>query len=256
MLVSVIMPTYNSGRYIGQAVQSVLDQTLTDWELWIVDDCGTDNTREILQPHLAHCPQICYIRLNKNEGPAAARNAALRRAGGRYIAFLDSDDIWLPDKLEKQLAFMHQTGAPFSCTAYERMNENGESLRTACYPPPKTDYNRMLRLSNPIGNSTVIYDQETLCRYEVPPIKKRNDFALWLKILHDTPFCAGMPETLARYRVREGSVSGKKLAQARFHWQLYRQIEGLNALKSCWYMLCWATVKGTGIGLDRRKTQQ
>lgn len=252
MLVSVVMPTYNCGKYIAESIESVLHQTIPDWELQIVDDCSTDNTQEILQPYLERYSNIHYYRLLKNSGPAAARTEAIKRATGKYIAFLDSDDLWMPDKLEKQIAYMEHTGIAFSCTGYEQIDEYGKSLHVVCIPPKKTDYNKMLRLSNPIGNLSVMYDQSKLGKYEVPPIKKRNDFALWLKILHDTPYCGGMSEILAKYRVRKNSVSSNKLGQAKYHWELYRKIEKLNLVKASWAMVCWAWVKGTGIGLVKK----
>lgn len=252
-LVSVIMPTYNCAAFICEAVDSVLAQTLTDWELEIVDDCSTDETFEVLQPYLHKYPNIHYYCLEKNGGPAVARTEAIRRANGKYIAFFDSDDLWHPEKLERQIKFMEETGAKFSCTAYSQMDEHGNSLGLVCYPPEKTDYSKMLRLSNPIGNTTVVYDQEALGKYKVPSIKKRNDFALWLKILRDTDICAGIQEVLATYRIRSNSVSSNKLGQAKYHWQLYFEIEKLGLIKSCFYMFCWAFVKGTGIGLNRRK---
>ena len=252
-LVSVIMPAYNCGRYIAQAAQSVIGQTLTDWELQIVDDCSTDDTREVVERLAAQETRIHYTRLAQNGGPAAARNQALRRAAGRYVAFLDSDDLWAPDKLERQIAFMERTGAKFSATAYDQIDESGKLLPTVCLPPRKTSYRKMLLLSNPIGNSTVMYDQQVLGRFEVPPIRRRNDFALWLRILKKTPCCMGMDDILTHYRVRGSSVSSNKLAQARYHWQLYREIEELSVLKSAYYLGCWAFVKGTGIGLRRRK---
>lgn len=253
MLVSIIMPTYNCAGLIAESIESVLAQTHREWELLIVDDCSTDNTKQVVQPYLDRYPEISYECLTENGGPAAARNAALRRAKGRYIAFLDSDDLWVPEKLEKQIAFMQQSGEVFTCTAYDQMDEQGRSLHVRCIPPLQTDYRTCLRLSNPIGNLTVMYDQQALGRYQVPPIRKRNDFALWLRILHDTPCCAGMQESLAFYRIRENSVSTHKLQQARYHWQLYYQIEHLGLLKSAWAMLCWAWVKGTGLGLHREK---
>ncbi|MGN0777515.1 MAG: glycosyltransferase family 2 protein, partial [Aristaeellaceae bacterium] len=224
-LVSVIMPTYNCGQFIAQSIQSVIDQTVTDWELLIVDDGSTDSTGAAVKPFMQGDPRIHYMRLAHNGGPAAARNEGLRRAAGKYIAFLDSDDLWVPEKLDKQMAFMASTGATFCATAYDQMDERGSALPTVCLPPHKTTYRKMLRLSNPIGNSTVMYDQSVLGRLEVPPIRKRNDFALWLKILKTTPCCMGMDDVLAHYRVRENSVSSNKLAQARYHWQLYREIE-------------------------------
>lgn len=254
MLVSIIMPTYNCGKYIGASIDSVLAQTVTDWELQIVDDCSTDNTAEVLAPYLAAHSNIHYYRLPRNSGPAAARTEAMNRASGKYAAFLDSDDLWHPQKLEKQLAFMREKGAKFSCTAYSLMDTDGTPLNRAMIPPEKTDYNKCIRLSNPFGNLTVMYDQESLGRYQVPPILKRNDFALWLQILRDTQFCYGMPEVLASYRTgRANSVSSNKLKLAKYHWQLYREIEHHSLLRSAYEVGCWAVVKGTGIGLNRKK---
>ena len=150
---------------------------------------------------------------------------------------------------------MEKSGARFSATAYDQIDENGKPLSTVCLPPHRTTYQKMLLLSIPIGNSTVMYDQQALGRFEVPPICKRNDFALWLKILKATPCCMGMDEILTHYRVRGNSVSSNKLAQAKYHWQLYRKIEGLGILQSLFYVGCWAFVKGTRIGLHRHKSQ-
>lgn len=251
--VSVIMPTYNCGRFIAKSIQSVIDQTVTDWELMIVDDCSTDNTGEMVELFAKGDLRIHYMRLAQNGGPAAARNEGLRRASGRYIAFLDSDDIWVSDKLERQIAFMEKTGAKFSATAYDQIDESGAPLPTVCLPPHRTDYRTMLLLSNPIGNSTVMFDQNALGKFETPLIRKRNDFALWLKILKRTPVCAGMDDVLTHYRVRTNSVSSNKLAQAKYHWQLYREIEKLGILQSIFYLGCWMFVKGTEIGLRRKQ---
>lgn len=254
MLVSVIMPTYNCGSFIAQSIDSVLAQTVTDWELQIVDDCSTDNTVQVLQPYLEKYKNIHYYCLEKNGGPAAARTEAMKRASGKYLAFLDSDDVWLPEKLEKQLAFMKQTGAAMSCTAYQQMDADGNPLHVTVIPPKKVSYRSCIRLSNPIGNLTVMYDQEALGRFEVPPIRKRNDFALWLQILKKTEYCYGMEEPLAVYRLgRAGSVSHNKLGQAKYHWQLYHEIEGHSVIRSLYELGCWAFVKGTGIGLNIKK---
>lgn len=253
MLVSVVMPTHNCENYILQSVDSVIRQTLSDWELQIVDDRSTDRTSEVLRPYLEKYPNIHYHVLPEHGGPAAARTEAIRRAGGKYIAFLDSDDLWTPDKLEKQTAFMERSGARFSCTAYRQMDADGNDLHTALIPPEKTDYRSCIRLSNPIGNLTAMYDQEALGKFEVPPIKKRNDFALWLQILKKTDHCYGLQEILGVYRLgRAGSVSHNKLAQAKYHWQLYHEIEGHGVVRSVYEIGCWAFVKGTGIGLHRR----
>lgn len=254
MLVSIVMPTYNCGRYIAQSIDSVLAQTVTDWELLIVDDCSTDNTAEIVGEYTQKYPNIHYACLEKNGGPAVARTEAMRRANGKYIAFLDSDDLWVPEKLARQIDFMQKNKAAFSCTAYRWMDADGNALDTVCYPHKKTNYMKCVCLSNPIGNLTVMYDQEALGKFEVPSIRKRNDFALWLQILKKTDCCYGMQENLATYRLgRKDSVSQNKLGQARYHWQLYHEIEGHNLLRSAFEMGCWAFVKGTGFGLIRRQ---
>ena len=240
MLVSVIMPTYNCGRFIEESVLSVIAQTVTDWELQIVDDCSTDNTLEVLKPYLEKYPNIHYYCMEKNGGPAAARNEALSRATGKYIAFLDSDDLWTPNKLERQIALMERHGAHFSATGYRHMDEDGTLTEICRVPPVKVDYNGMLRLANPIGNSTVMYDRELLGHLRVPPIKKRNDFALWLEILRVAPCCVGTEEILAKYRIRNSSVSSNKKVLAKYHWMLYRDLEKLSLAKSVWAMGCWA----------------
>lgn len=233
MLVSVIMPTYNCGRFIAKSIDSVIAQTVTDWEICIVDDCSTDNTVEVLQPYLDRYPNIRYTRLEKNGGPAVARTEALRMATGKYVAFLDSDDLWVPEKLEKQIAFMEENGILFSCTAFRHIDEEGNLQDVVRIPPQKMDYNKMLYMSNPTGNLTMMYNREVLGDYEVHPIKKRNDFALWLQVLRDAPFCAGMPEVLAYYRIRSNSVttSSKKFQLVKYHWDLYRNYEKLPLWK-------------------------
>lgn len=253
-LVSVIMPTYNCGQYIAESIDSVISQTYTNWEIQIVDDCSTDNTREILKQYLEKYDNIHYFCLKKNSGPAVARTEAIKRANGKYVAFLDSDDLWDREKLKKQIRFMEEKGVLFSCTAYRQMSEDGRDLHTVLFPPQKISYNKCILLSNPIGNLSVIYDQEVLGKFEVPPIKKRNDFALWLQILKKTDYCYGYEEVLGTYRLgRKGSVSSNKAKQIKYHWQLYKQIEGHGFLRSLFEVGCWAFVKGTGIGIKKHR---
>lgn len=252
MLVSIIMPTYNCGKFIAQAIDSVLAQTITDWELVIVDDCSGDNTAEIIQEYrMKDCRIQCHF-LDHNCGPAAARTQAIQHASGKYVAFLDSDDIWHPLKLEKQIAYMEEIGADLSATAYRKMNVDGYLLPTVCYPPRKMDYVSCIRNGDPIGNLTVMYNQERLGKFEVPPIRKRCDFALWLQILKRTPYCYGLQENLAFYRYgRADSVSSNKLDLIRYHWQLYREIEGHGLLRSSFELSCWVFAKCSGIGMKR-----
>ena len=254
VLVSVIMPTYNSGKFIAESIDSVIGQSVTDWEILIVDDHSTDNTVEILRPYIKNFPNIHYYRLPMNSGPAVSRTEAIKHASGKYCAFLDSDDLWMPDKLEKQIVFMEKSGVKFSCTAYRKIDEKGRDLHTVIFPPKKTSYKKCILLSNPIGNLTVMYDQESLGKFEVPLIRKRNDFALWLQVLKKTPFCYGMSDVLGIYRSgRVGSVSYNKIAQAKYHWQLYHEIEGHGLIRSVCEIGCWAFVKGTGFGLKKKR---
>ena len=144
------------------------------------------------------------------------------------MAFLDSDDIWHAEKLERQTAFMEENGYDFSFTSYEKIDENGEKLGVVVKAPEKVDYNRLLYLGDPIGNLTVVFNADIIGKHMVPDIQKRNDFALWLSILKDNEYAYGLDEVLAQYRVRIGSVSSKKLRLIKYHWKLYREIEKLS----------------------------
>lgn len=250
-MVSVVMPTYNCASFIQEAVESVVAQTYPSWELIIVDDCSTDNTKAVLAPYLAKYPNIHYTFLEKNSGPAVARSEALKQVKGDYVAFLDSDDLWTPNKLSLQIDFMKQKKVPFSATGYELIGEDGTSKGIALLPPQKTNYDKMLRLSCPVGNLTIMYDRRIIGDQQVPSIKKRNDFALWLQILHKTDACYGMPNVLGKYRVRKSSISRNKLTLLSYHWDLYYHIEKLGVVKSVWYICCWVFIKGTKIGIKR-----
>ena len=200
-----------------------------------------------------HDPRIHYIYLQENGGPAKARNEALCLAQGDYIVFLDSDDIWHPQKLEQQLAFMDEKNCFFSCTGHQKMDESCKMLNTAILPHVTVGYWKTYFLSNPIGNSTVIYDRHYFGDRQVPLIRKRNDFALWLQLLRDGARCYGLEGILMDYRVRKQSVSSNKLGLAKYHWELYRQVEKRNLPISALGVLSWAFVKGTGFGLRVRK---
>lgn len=250
-MVSVVMPTYNCASFIQEAVESVVAQTYPSWELIIVDDCSTDNTKAVLAPYLAKYPNIHYTFLEKNSGPAVARSEALKQVKGDYVAFLDSDDLWTPNKLSLQIDFMKQKKVPFSATGYELISEDGTSKGIALLPPQKTNYDKMLRLSCPVGNLTIMYDRRIIGDQQVPAIKKRNDFALWLQTLHKTDACYGMSDVLGKYRVRSQSVSRNKFKLLPYHWHLYHHIEKLGVIKSSWYILCWAFIKGTKIGITK-----
>ena len=240
--VSIITPTYNCGKYIGETIESVLNQSYYNWEMIIVDDCSNDNTKEFVENYAQRDKRIKYYFLQENSGAAVARTKAMELATGKYFAFLDSDDLWMPDKLEKQILFMKNNNFNFTCTAYEQIDEKGLPLNRVIKTKPKTDYNGIL-LSCPVGNSTVIYNAEKLGRFVVPNIKKRNDDALWLQILKKEKYIYGMPEVLMKYRVRKNSISGNKFKLVKYHWQLYREIEHLTIVRSAFHICFWAFLK-------------
>ena len=252
-LVSVIIPTFNNGKYISETLDTVINQTLTDFEIIIVDDYSTDNTEQLLKPILNEHSKIHYHRLNKNYGAAVARSEAIKMSKGKYCAFLDADDFWDYNKLEKQVSYMENDKINFSCTGYRLIDEGGQEMKICLIPPEKTNYRSCIRLSDPIGNLTVMYNQETLGCFTVPNIRKRNDFALWLQVLKKTEYCFGMPDILASYRYgRSGSISSNKLKLIKYHWDLYHRIEKHNCLQSFYEIFCWGFVKSTGIGLNKR----
>ena len=240
-LVSIIMPTYNCGKFIGNTIESVINQTYPNWELIISDDCSTDNTEEIVKKY-SNDKRIRYIRFDKNKGAAIARNNSMNLASGEYMAFLDSDDLWVSDKLEKQLKFMQNNNYNFTCTAYEQIDENSRPLNKVIKPKMKASYNRIL-LDCPVGNSTVMYNVNNLGKFEVPNIRKRNDDALWLQILKKEKYIYGMDDVLMRYRVRSNSISSNKLSLVKYHWKLYREIEHLSIVRSVFHICYWGFIK-------------
>lgn len=227
------MPAYNCVDYISESIKSVQNQSYRNWELIVADDNSTDGTVDAVRSMAADDNRIHLLETDINLGPAAARNRAINAARGDYIAFLDSDDIWYPDKLRKQISFMEQTGYGFTYTAYEKINERSEKMGIVVSAPKSVNYSSMLYRGDPIGNLTVVYDATKLGKFYVPDIKKRNDFALWLKIMHDCDRAYGLDEVLASYRVRAGSISStRKSKLIKYYWELYRDIERLSNIKS------------------------
>lgn len=239
-LVSIIMPTYNCARFISETIKSVLAQTYQNWELIIVDDCSKDNTEKIVNNF--QDARIQYYKLNQNSGAAVARTKAMQLANGSYMAFLDSDDLWKKEKLAKQIEFMEKNNYYFTCTAYEQIDGEGHKLNKIIKPKKQADYNRIL-LDCPVGNSTVMYNVESLGKFEVPNIRKRNDDALWLQILKKERYIYGMEENMMEYRVRENSISSNKLDLIRYHWILYREIEQLSIFRSIFHIGWWGVIK-------------
>lgn len=241
-LVSIITPTYNCAKFIARTLDSVQAQTYQNWEMIIVDDRSQDNTKEIVEGYMKNDPRIQYYLLDVNSGAAVARTTAMSLAKGAYMAFLDSDDIWMPDKLERQIKWMQENDYAFSCTAYEQIDEEDNFLGKTIKTLKKTDYNRLL-LDCPVGNSTVMYDVEKMGKFEVPNIRKRNDDALWLQMLKKEKYIWGMPDVLMKYRIRQNSISSNKLKVIKYHWILYRDIEHLSVIRSAFHIFWWCVIK-------------
>ena len=239
-LVSIILPAYNTDLYVGEAIQSCIDQTYHNWELLIVDDCSSDNTFSVILDYAKSDNRIKPIRLNENCGSAIARTTAIKMSMGEYIAFIDSDDKWYPEKLEKQIAFMQQNNYNFTCTKVVKCNMDWRVLDDDIRVYDVYDYNKLLKRCP--SNITVIYNAEKLGRYSVPNIKKRTDYVLWLKIIKDAKHIYALPEPLAAYRVRKGSVSSSKIKLIKYHWHIYREIEHLGIVRST-YLIFFIIVR-------------
>ena len=264
-LVSIIMPSYNTGKFIAESIASVAAQTYTDWELIIVDDASNDNTDEVVQRVIqGEQKSVChpersvsvvegsnseerirYLKNDRNRGAAYSRNRALREAKGKWIAFLDSDDLWAPEKLEKQIAFMTKNGYAFSYTRYEEIDENGKSTGTIVGGPKCITKTGMFNYCWP-GCLTVMYDREVVGDIQIAEIQKNNDYAMWLKICRKAD-CFLLDENLARYRKRGGSIThschperseakskdlSRHLSLIKWHYKLYREAEGMNPVVS------------------------
>ena len=235
-LVSIIMPSYNTARFIEESIKSVLAQTYTNWELIIVDDASTDNTDAVVENLKCHCERseaISYLKNAQNSGAAVSRNRALAQAKGKWIAFLDSDDLWTPEKLEKQLKFMAENGYAFSYTRYEEIDEDGNPTGRLVGGPRRITKTGMFNYCWP-GCLTVMYDREIVGDVQIADIRKNNDYAIWLKACRKAD-CYLLPKTLASYRKRGGSISNHSyVALIKWHYKLYREAEGLNPISSLW----------------------
>jgi teichuronic acid biosynthesis glycosyltransferase TuaG len=234
-VVSIITPAFNSSKLIGQAIRSVQLQTFKNWEMIIVDDCSTDDTPAVVTRYAAEDSRIRLICRSENGGPARARNAALKSAKGRYIAFLDSDDLWLSKKLELQLAFMAEQNSAFSYTLYRRFTDDSAQPGRLVSLSQSFDYRSLLKNTG-IGCLTVMVDCELTGPIEMPLVRA-EDYALWLGLVKRGFIAHGLQVDLARYRVAEGSVSGNKLKSASWVWFIYRNVEKLSISDAAWCFL-------------------
>lgn len=235
-LVSIITPSWNCGEFLEETIKSIQAQTYTNWELLFQDDCSTDDTKERVLRLAAEDERIKYECNPQNSGAAITRNNALRRAKGKWIAFLDSDDLWLPEKLEKQVRFMEENGYAFSYHEYTEMTEGGKDMGVYVSGIQKVNKLNMYACCWP-GCLAVMYDREKIGLIQINDVKKNNDTAMWLKVVQKAP-CYLLKENLARYRRRANSITPKPLWQRIWaHYPLFRVAEEMNPVTATFWTL-------------------
>ena len=250
-LVSIIVPVYNAGNYIEETIRMVEAQTYQDWELLLIDDCSVDNSRAVIEAYIRERGQklsseeqkkkeIRLIRRTENGGAARTRNTGIAEAQGRYIAFLDADDIWLPEKMEKELAFMEEKQAAFVCCSYEFGDENAKGTGRIVHVLPELTYRKALSRTI-IFTTTVVFDLTRITKEQITmPLVKSEDTASWWSILRQGYTAYGLDEVLAIYRRPKKSLSSNKFEAMKRIWNLYRRQEHLNLFQSAWYFCFWA----------------
>ncbi len=234
-LVSIITPCYNCSKYISQMIDSVLAQTYQNWELLITDDCSTDNSREIVQEYSGKDSRIKLFVLEKNSGAGVARNKSIEEAKGRYIAFCDSDDLWKPEKLERQLAFIKENGYQFVFCQTEVINEKGEVTGFSKRRPKVSG--RLEKYINFIGTSSVLYDTKDIGKFFMKPIRRRQDWILWQDLLKVTKHAYCLEKPLSIYRSNDGSLSSNKWKLFNYHVKLYKDYWGHSTPVA--YLCCY-----------------
>lgn len=235
-LVSIITPLYNSEKYIAETIESVLDQTYSNWEMIIVDDCSRDNGIKIVEEYQKKDKRIQLYKNEINKGVSYTRNRAIDLSKGKYIAFLDSDDLWKKEKLKKQIKFMEENDVILSYTAYEKINEDG-SNRGKIMVPDKLDYKELLK-NCLINCITGVYKKDFFKDIKFKETQV-EDYIFWLEMFKRVEFASGINESLAIYRVKKVSRSSNKINIVKFHWKIYRDIEKLDLLKSIYYYLIY-----------------
>lgn len=235
-LVSIIMPLFNSEAYVARSIESVIRQVYSEWELIIIDDHSQDNSLRIVRELEANDQRIKVLALQKNCGAAVSRNEGIRASSGRYVTFLDSDDKWDSHKLEKQIRFMEAHNLAFSHTGYRRIQSETGGVLSEYIPQEKLTYKDML-YSNHVGCLTAMFDTEQVGRITMPDIRKRQDYAMWLKILRQVGTVHGLQEVLASYTVRDDSISSNKISLLKYNYSVFRDCEGFSRTASLFYLL-------------------
>ena len=236
-LVSVIMPSFNAEKYVSESIESVVNQTYTNWELLITDDCSTDRTPPLCNLLVQTRPRIDFVVAKKHSGIAGTRNQCLARAKGRFVAFFDNDDLWIARKAEKQVSFMLENGHAFVYSAYELMNEDGTSKGKTIKTAGVISYNKYLR-NTIIGSGTIMLDTQQTGSLHMPDNATSDDMALWCKILKDGHSAHPIKEVLMKYRVRNNSASANKWKAAKDVWRVYRQQEKLSFFRASACFVC------------------
>ena len=245
-LVSIIVPVYNSEKFINDTIQTVKEQMYKNWELLLVNDCSTDNSENIIKKYVKEDNRIKLINLEKNSGAAIARNTGIESAKGKYIAFLDADDLWKNEKLEKQIKFMEENNYDFTFTGYEFADESGNKLDKIVNVPRQLNYKQALK-NTTIFTSTVIFNADNLGKdlISMPNVRRGQDTATWWKVLKTGIIAYGLNETLSLYRRSSNTLSSNKMKALKRTWNLYRNVEKLPLFTSlynfCWY--CFNAVK-------------
>lgn len=236
-LVSIITPLYNAEKYIAETISSVQNQTYAYWEHIIVDDASNDKSIQIVDSLASGDDRIIFLKNSENKGAAVCRNQATELAHGHFIAFLDADDLWVPEKLEKQLQFMIQNDCAVSFSSYQHINEEGEPLSRRIKALPSLSYKKQ-HSNNYVGNLTGIYNALLLGKIIAPSIRKRQDWAVWLEAIKRSGKPAlGLQEDLAFYRVRKGSISANKMNLITYNFRFYREHLGHSFFMSVFYII-------------------
>ena len=237
-LVSIVTPSYNTSKFIAECIESVLSQTYENWEMIIVDDCSSDNSREIIKKYVEQDSRVKLIAQKENRGVAVVRNRAIDEAKGDYITLLDSDDIWLPYKLEKQITLMEDRGVLMSFCSYSTVDEEGSDIGLYSIKKSIVNYSDMLK-SSTMGTLTTIYNAKKLGKFYFNSMG-HEDYVWKLDILKNIEYAEGLSEPLAKYRVLNKSLSSNKLKVVLWQWKIYREIEKLPLIKSIYYFIHYA----------------
>ena len=226
-LVSIIIPTYNTEKFIGDTLQSVQNQTYKNWEMILVDDASTDKTVSVIEEFAKKDSRIKLFKLEKNSGNGFARNIAVEKSIGKYIAYLDADDLWFSNKLEKQIGFLKANNLHFTFSFYDCIDEEGNSLNRRVEAPINLTYDELF-FCNYVGNLTAIYDADYFGKIILEATQKRQDWRLWLTILKQIQVTKPVPEPLAFYRIRKDSISSSKFKLIKHNFGVYREFHGFN----------------------------